>query len=86
MLNISLDEEAERDLIEILKYEQTTSSALIKQLLRERLETVKPQQTVLERMGGMPQHLLSVGGLSERENRREIIAAQIEARDRVRSE
>jgi len=86
MLNISLDEEAERDLIEILKYEQMTSGALIKQLLRERLETVKPQQTVLERMGGMPQHLLSVGGLSERENRREMIAAQIEARDRVRSE
>lgn len=37
-----------------------------------------PQQSVLDRMGGMPQHLLSVGNLSDRDNRREIIASRIQ--------
>ncbi|NET35564.1 MAG: hypothetical protein F6K19_26665 [Cyanothece sp. SIO1E1] len=79
MLNINLDEEAERYLIEILKYEKTTISELIKQLLRERLGVIKPKQTVLERMGGVPKHLLAVGGLSDRDTRRNIIAARIQA-------
>jgi hypothetical protein len=38
------------------------------------------EQTVLERMGGMPQHLLSVGGLSDRDCRRQVIAERIRAR------
>lgn len=38
------------------------------------------KQTVLERMGGMPQNLLSVGGLSDRNTRRQIVAERIRAR------
>jgi hypothetical protein len=38
------------------------------------------EQTVLERMGGMPQHLLSMGGLSDRDIRRQVIAERIRAR------
>jgi hypothetical protein len=37
-----------------------------------------PKQSVLERMGGIPQHLLSVGNLSDRNNRREIIASLVQ--------
>ncbi|QQE65956.1 hypothetical protein GFS31_26500 [Leptolyngbya sp. BL0902] len=41
--------------------------------------------TVLQRMGGIPQHLLSVGGLSDRDTRRALIAARIQARHQARS-
>ncbi len=37
-----------------------------------------PKQSVLDRMGGIPQNLLSVGNLSDRDNRREIIASRIQ--------
>jgi hypothetical protein len=36
--------------------------------------------TVLERMGGLPQHLLSVGNLSDRDIRRSIVAERIRTR------
>lgn len=35
------------------------------------------QATVLERMGGVPKHLLTDGSLSDRDNRRNIIAARL---------
>lgn len=35
--------------------------------------TPEPQETVLQRMGGMPKHLLADGSLSDRDNRRQII-------------
>ncbi|MFN6487705.1 MULTISPECIES: hypothetical protein [unclassified Nostoc] len=35
------------------------------------------EQSILERMGGVPQHLLSVGNLSDRDVRRAIIASRI---------
>lgn len=79
MLNISLDEEAEQYLVKILNQEGTTSNELIKKLLRERFHALQSQQSVLERMGGVPQHLLSVGHLSDRDGHRETIAARIRA-------
>lgn len=85
MLNINLDDESERYLVEILRREKVTISDLIKQLLLNRLNAIRPQKTVLERMGGMPQHLLSVGGLSDRDKRREIIADRIQARHQADS-
>ncbi len=89
MLSINLDEEAERYLVEILKAEQITVSELLKQVLRDRLEAHRlnahrPNQTVLERMGGVPEELLSVGGLSDRDNRKAIIAEHIQARHEAR--
>ncbi len=83
MLNVNIDDESERYLVEILQKEKTTVSELIKRLLREHLNisltAQRPQQTVLERMGGMPEHLLSEGGLSDRDHRREIIAKRIQS-------
>ncbi|WP_293085445.1 hypothetical protein [Moorena sp. SIO3H5] len=79
MLNVSLDQEAEQYLVEILSQEKTTSSELIKKLLRDYRQNFQSQKSVLERMGGMPKHLLSVGNLSDRDTRREIIASRIRA-------
>jgi hypothetical protein len=79
MVNITLDEEAEQYLVEILNQERTTSSELLKKLLRNYLHTQQPTQSVLERMGGVPKHLLSVGNLSDRDTRREVIASRIRA-------
>lgn len=36
------------------------------------------QETVLERMGGEPKHMLSVGGLSDRDRRRSLIAMHLQ--------
>lgn len=40
-------------------------------------ENTLPTQTVLERMGGVPKHLLSNGNLSDRDRRRAVIADQL---------
>lgn len=86
MLSINLDDEAERYLIEILKEEQITVSELLKQVLRDRLNAHRSNQTVLERMGGIPENLLSVGGLSDRDNRKAIVAKHIQTRHQARHE
>ncbi|NEQ99307.1 MAG: hypothetical protein F6K30_21800 [Cyanothece sp. SIO2G6] len=43
-------------------------------------QTTQAQQTVLERMGGVPKYLLSDGRLSDRDTRRAIIAERIRQR------
>ncbi|NEQ32172.1 MAG: hypothetical protein F6K04_14410 [Leptolyngbya sp. SIO4C5] len=37
-----------------------------------------PQKTVLERMGGEPEHMLAIGGLSDRDRRREVISVHLQ--------
>ncbi|MDJ0617222.1 MAG: hypothetical protein QNJ63_10830 [Calothrix sp. MO_192.B10] len=75
MLSISLDEEAEKYLVEILARKGTTSSELIKRLLGEYWSSLQSRKTVLERMGGYPEHLLEgPSNLSERDVRKKIIA------------
>lgn len=70
MLNVNLDDETEKYLVEILAQEKTTSSELIKRLLREHLQKLQPRKTVLERLeevGSFPRHLpKSPGNLSDR--------------------
>jgi hypothetical protein len=41
-------------------------------------ETQRPQPSVLDRIGGLPQHPLSVGNLSDRDVRRAVIASRIQ--------
>lgn len=43
------------------------------------------QQTVLERMGGLPQHLLSIGDLSDRDRRQAILRSRIQQGSRPSS-
>ncbi len=81
MLNINLDTEAEKYLVEILAQEKTNSSDLIKQLLHDRWHSLQPRQTVLERMGGYPEHLLKGhSDLSDRDVRKQTIANHIQQR------
>ncbi|GEM_PF-3304565 len=58
----------------------TLLNFLVQLIQQEVVPTASPQQTVLERMEGLPQHLLSVGGLSDRDTRRQLIRDRIHAR------
>ena len=58
----------------------TLLNFLVQLIQQEVVPTASPQQTVLERMGGLPQHLLAVGGLSDRDTRRQLIRDRIQAR------
>ena len=82
MLNVSLDEDTERYLIEILAQEKTTSSELLKRLLREHWQTLQSRKTFLERRGGHPQYLLedSPSNLSDRDARQKYIAEYLHKR------
>lgn len=81
MLSVVLDPESEQYLVEILSQEKTTSSELIKLLLRDRWRSLQPQQTVLERMGGYPEQLLDGSeNLSDRDVRRAAIAQHLQER------
>ncbi|MFP4009618.1 MAG: hypothetical protein ACLFV6_16695 [Spirulinaceae cyanobacterium] len=76
MLNIKLDRETEARLVEILAREKTTSDELIKRLVKERWLSLQPRQTIVERRGGHPEHLLENAppNLSERDTRKKAIA------------
>lgn len=81
MLSVVLDPESEQYLVEILAQEKTTSSELIKLLLREHWRSLQPQQTVLERMGGYPEKLLDgAENLSDRDVRRSMINQHLQQR------
>ena len=88
MLNVSLDEDTEKYLVEILAQEKTTSSELLKRLLREHWQTLQPRQTFLERFGGHPQYLLqdSPGDLSDRDVRQKYIAEYLQKRHERRQQ
>ncbi len=82
MLNVNLDDETEKYLVEILAQEKITSSELIKRLLHEHWETLQPRKTVLERMGGYhPEHLLNgPSNLSDRDARYKYLAEYFQRR------
>ena len=80
MLNIELDQETEACLVEILAKEKITSDELIKRLVKERWLSLQPRQTIVQRRGGHPEHLLENAppGLSERANRKQAISNYLE--------
>jgi hypothetical protein len=41
-------------------------------------EELAQPKTILERMGGEPKYMLSVGGLSDRDHRRDVITAHLQ--------
>jgi hypothetical protein len=75
MLDIQLDQETEAYLTEILQHEKTTPNELIQTLIRQRWIRLQPHQTLVEKRGGHPEHLLqdAAPNLSERENRKQVI-------------
>ncbi|MGI8500730.1 MAG: hypothetical protein ACR2LR_06270 [Hassallia sp.] len=81
MLNVNLDDEAEKYLVEILAQEKTTSNELIKRLLHEHWQSLQPRKTVLDRMGGYPEHLLEgPSDLSDRDARYKYLAEYFQKR------
>jgi hypothetical protein len=75
MLNLNLDEDVEHYLFKIVAAEQTSSSELIKQLLRTRWLALKTPRSFLERHGESPQHLLDgAADLSDLDLRKQRIA------------
>ena len=65
--------------------EQMALLSYLVQLIQREVVNSEPPQTVLERMGGMPQHLLSECGLSDRDTRRQIMGERTLARHRAES-
>jgi hypothetical protein len=82
MLSINLDSETEIYLAEIIAQENSTSEEILKRLIRQHWQTLKPRQTLAQRRGGHPKNLLQdvVPDASLRENRKQIINAKITTR------
>jgi hypothetical protein len=76
MLNVKLDLETEAYLIEMASREATTPEALIKSLIHQRWGSLQAPKTIVERLGGHPEHFLQDASpnLSEREHRKQAIA------------
>lgn len=87
MLTITLTDEAEKYLVEILAQEKITSGELLQRMLHRHWQDLQPRKTFLERRGGHPQHLLNgSGNLSDRDVRKKNIAEHIEQRHKHRQE
>ena len=82
MLSIQLNRETEAYLAEIIAKEKITSEELLKQLIYDRWQALQKSQTIVERRGGHPNHLLQDAppDLSLRENRKRAVAEYIKKR------
>ena len=81
MINLRLDNQTARFLLQLLEKNQNALAAPLVAMLRKRLDAepaMEKPRTVLERMGGMPKHLLNVGGLLDRDERRRILSERIQ--------
>lgn len=76
LIAVRLDPETEAHLADIQAYEKTDKSELIRRLINDRWLSLQAGQTLVERMGGHPKHLLEGADpdLSERPNRQKAIA------------
>ena len=80
MLSVNLDRETESYLAEIIAQENIPSEELLKKLIYQHWQTLKPRQTLAQRLGRHPQHLLQDASpdLSLRENRKKSVAEYIQ--------
>lgn len=80
MLSINLDRETESYLAEIIAKENINSEELLKQLIYQHWLTLQPRQTLEQRRGGHPKHLLQDASpdLSLREKRKTIVINHIQ--------
>ena len=79
MISINLDRETESYLAKIIAQENSTSEELLKKLIYQHLQTLKPRQTLAQRRCGYPKNLLqdAVPDALLRENRKQIVSARI---------
>jgi len=82
MLNIYLDDESEKYLLDLISEEQTSGDIVIKRLLKEYWSSrQQSQQTVLERLGGYPRNVITeTDDLSDRDVHKSKISAKLEHR------
>ncbi|PZV26935.1 MAG: hypothetical protein DCF12_07215 [Snowella sp.] len=82
MLSINLDRETESYLAEIIAQENTSSEEILKKLIYQHWQTLKPRQTLAQRRGNPPKHLLqnAASDTSLRENRKKIVSEYIQNR------
>jgi len=82
MLSINLDRETESYLAEIIAQENTSPEEILKKLIYQHWQTLKPRQTLAQRRGDPPKHLLqnAPSDTSLRENRKEIVLEYIQNR------
>jgi hypothetical protein len=82
MLSINLDRETESYLAEIIAQENTSSEEILKKLIYQHWQTLKPRQTLAQRRGNPPKHLLqnAPSDTSLRENRKKIVLEYIQNR------
>jgi len=80
MLSINLDRETENYLADIISEENISSEELLKKLIYEHWQSLKPRKTLSQRRGGHPQHLLENAppDLSLRENRKKVVPEYIQ--------
>jgi len=80
MLSINLDRETENYLTVIIAEENITSEELLKKLIYEHWQNLKPRKTLLQRRGEHPRYLLENAppDLSLRENRKKVVAEYIQ--------
>lgn len=76
MLNLPLDPQTAAYLAEILQQENSSPEVLIKSLIYQRWLRLQLGKTIVERLGGHPEHLLqaAVPDLSQRDQRKRAIA------------
>jgi len=81
MLSINLDQETETYLAEIIAQENSTSEELLKKLIHQHWQTLKPRQTLFQRRGEHPKNLLqdAAPDASLRENRKQAVLEHIQS-------
>jgi hypothetical protein len=82
MLSINLDRETESYLAEIIAQENTSLEEILKKLIYQHWQTLKPRQTLAQRRGNPPKYLLqnAPSDTSLRENRKKIVSGYIQNR------
>lgn len=82
MLSINLDKQTETYLAEIIIKENKTSEELLRELIYQHWQTLQPPQTLAQRRGGHPKHLLQDASpdLSLRENRKVMVKNRIKSK------
>jgi hypothetical protein len=81
-LTVRLDSETERCLQELLGATGQDKSALIRQLIRDRWQQLRPAPSITAQLGGHPDPFLDTQppGSAERQERRRLLSEQLQAR------
>jgi len=79
MLTVRLDKVTEKHLTELLSHASVSRSQFIKDLINNRWQAKQPSQSVLDRRGGPPKHML-IGnpGLSSQPRSKRILAMRMQ--------